>query len=236
MNELIKIQNQDGNQVVSAQELYDFLELNRSNWSRWSEKNIVKNQFAVEGEDWTGGFVIKTSGNETNDFYITTNFAKKLAMTVRTVKGEQVRSYFIECERLAKEGGNFKPLSPREILLKSLEYLDRAEIAEQKVIEMQPKADFFDEVTQSKDVFDFAAVAKIINRNMGRNQLFEFLRNQGVLRAKNEPYQSYVDRGWFKVIETKYTMPKTGDTRINIKTVVFQKGIDGIIKLLDKNI
>jgi phage antirepressor YoqD-like protein len=51
----------------------------------------------------------------------------------------------------------------------------------------------------------------------------------------NIPYQSYQDQGWFRVIEQKYTKPN-GETLINLKTVVFQKGVDGIRKLLEKEV
>lgn len=97
---------------------------------------------------------------------------------------------------------------------------------------MKPKAEFFDAVTESKDCCNIATVAKILNiRNIGRNKLFEILRDKKVLQHNNQPMQSYVDRGWFKVIETKYNKP-SGDICINFKTVVFQKGIEGIRKIL----
>jgi len=99
MEGLIKIEkSQGGKQVVSARELYDFLELDKSNWTRWSKKNIEDNPFSRENEDWAG-FVIKTNGNETKDFSITIDFAKRLAMMARTEKGEAARNYFIECEK-----------------------------------------------------------------------------------------------------------------------------------------
>ena len=106
MNELIPLQLQtiDGNAVetVSARELYSLLGLDKSNWSRWSKQNIVDNPFAVENNDYVG-FVIMTNGNETTDFALVLDFAKKLAMQVKTEKGELVRKYFIECEKRLKE-------------------------------------------------------------------------------------------------------------------------------------
>ena len=47
----------------------------------------------------------------------------------------------------------------------------------------------------------------------------------------NIPYQEYIDRGYFRIIEQKFTTPE-GETRISIKTVVFQRGVDYIRKLL----
>lgn len=98
---------------------------------------------------------------------------------------------------------------------------------------LQPKAAFYDTVVQSNDTADLGTVSKILNiRGIGRNKLFELLRDHKVLNAKNQPYQYYVDLGWFKVVETTYTAG--GEQHINFKTVVYQKGIDGIRTLLQK--
>lgn len=109
------------------------------------------------------------------------------------------------------------------------------EIEKQKllILEQKPKADFYDDVVESKDALPMAIVAKTLNMGIGRNKLFSFLREQKVLRENNEPYQSYVDDGWFRCVESKFTEPN-GDICVNIKTVVLQKGLDGIRKLLKK--
>ena len=97
--------------------------------------------------------------------------------------------------------------------------------------DMKPKAEFYDDIIDSKDAIDMARVAKTLNMGVGRNTLFEILRDNKILMGNNSPYQKYVDASWFKCIESKYTKPN-GDTCINIKTVVLQKGVDGIRKLL----
>ena len=102
-----------------------------------------------------------------------------------------------------------------------------------KVEEDAPKVEFYDDVTGSDDTIDIGTVAKVLNRpKMGRNNLFAFLRGKKVLDRHNAPYQRYIDMGWFRQIETKWQKPN-GDWRIGIKTVVFQKGVEGIRKLVD---
>ena len=120
---------------------------------------------------------------------------------------------------------------------------DQAEKAEKLLIqnnelqlanqEMKPKAEFFDAVAGSKKAMSMEEVAKILSYpGIGRNKLFEILRNQNILQSDNIPYQKYIDSGYFRVIEQKYNV---GDeVRINIKTLVFQKGVDFIRKTLDK--
>ncbi|OOM49811.1 phage antirepressor protein KilAC domain protein [Clostridium beijerinckii] len=71
-------------------------------------------------------------------------------------------------------------------------------------------------------------VAKVLAiRGIGRNNLFSLLREKKVLDKNNIPYQQFVDLGYFRVLEQKYTVP-SGETKINIKTMVFQKGIEFI--------
>ena len=115
MNELIPLQPQtiNGNAVetVSARELYEALGLDKSHWSRWTKKNILNNQFAVENSDYVG-FAIVVNGNETTDYALVIDFAKKLAMQVKTMQGEQVRNYFIECEKKLREVVQPQPIQP----------------------------------------------------------------------------------------------------------------------------
>lgn len=105
-----------------------------------------------------------------------------------------------------KEKQKFQvPTTFAEALRLAAEQQEKIE-EQQKLIEVQrPKAEFYDDVVDSKDAIDMQAVAKVINMGMGRNKLFEFLRNNKVLMQNNQPYQSYVDMGWFRIIESKYT-------------------------------
>lgn len=99
--------------------------------------------------------------------------------------------------------------------------------------EMKPKAEFYDTVAESSTTFEVGVVAKILNFGIGRNKLFKFLRNEGILNPDNIPYQQYVDAGYFKVVEMPYGK-LNGDTLVGKKTVVYQKGIDYIRKRLIK--
>ena len=99
--------------------------------------------------------------------------------------------------------------------------------------EMKPKAEFYYTVTESSTTFEVGVVAKILNFGIGRNKLFKFLRNEGILNPDNIPYQQYVDAGYFKVVEMQYGT-LNGDTLVGKKTVVYQKGIDYIRKRLIK--
>jgi len=109
---------------------------------------------------------------------------------------------------------------------------ERVRQLQQRVVEMKPKEDFYDAVTQSNETCDFAQAAKILNfKGIGRNKLFEILRDKEILRQNNQPYQRYVDSGWFKVVEVS-SVDRYGDLRLFYKTVIYQKGLDKISKIL----
>ena len=241
MKELIKIEEKDGKQAVSARELYLFLDYNISHWSRWSKKNIVDNQFALNLTDYVG-FTQMVNGNIVNDYALTLDFAKKIAMMANTKRGEDARNYFIECEKKAKEINTLPNFSNPAIAARAwAEQYEAKMIAEariekqnKEIKELEPKGEFYDSVTGSNDTIDIGQVAKVLNKGIGRNKLFQLLRDNSVLMRNNQPYQNYIDRDYFRVIESEY-QKADGSTHISLKTVVFQKGVEYISKLIDKN-
>lgn len=102
--------------------------------------------------------------------------------------------------------------------------------AEAIIAEQKPKVEFYDCVTRSDNAIDMAEVAKVLNCGLGRNQLFALLRSKHILDNKNQPYQQYVKSGYFKIVESKKEL-SDGSVIINLKTVVFQKGLDFIRKV-----
>lgn len=176
----------------------------------------------------------KDSKGETRPMYqLTKKGCLILASGYDAVLREKIINRWEELE--TKERQKFQvPTTFAEALRLAAEQQEKIE-EQQKLIEVQkPKAEFYDDVVNSKDAVDMQAVAKTLNMGMGRNKLFDFLRKQKVLMSNNMPMQKYVDAGWFRCIESKYTKPN-GDICINIKTVVLQKGVDGIRKLIKKH-
>lgn len=100
--------------------------------------------------------------------------------------------------------------------------------------EQKPKVDFFDTVSSTKKLYSIREAAKSLGfKNMGQNNLFEFLRVQKVLLNAYEPYQNQVNLGRFKVKIGQVT--KGDKTRMTKKVMVTIKGMEYIRKLLIKN-
>ena len=100
----------------------------------------------------------------------------------------------------------------------------------------KPKVDFADHVTDSDNAIDMGTFAKYAQKQgitMGRNTLFKWLRDQGVLMDNNVPYQRYLNAGWFRVIENIYN---TGSGQYTTpKTLVTGKGQVALINYIRKN-
>lgn len=234
MNELIRItKNGTGQDVVSARELHKFLEV-KNHFTQWFDDNKTMLDESVDykaikvyltHENGVGGIYSK-------DYAVTLDCAKELAMLSRVEKGKQARKYFIECEKIAKDIQETNPRVPKTFREALLLAAEQQEVIEKQILRievMKPKEQFYDQVTGSETCFDMADVAKVCNLGIGRSTLFQFLRDNKILRKNNTPYQQNIDNGYFRVIESKYNKPD-GSVNINLKTVVYQKGIDFIVK------
>ena len=74
----------------------------------------------------------------------------------------------------------------------------------QQLMEQKPKVEFADCVGSSKDLLTIGQFSKLVhdeNIPVGRNRLFKWMGDKGYLRQNNEPYQQYIDSGYFKVKE-----------------------------------
>ena len=127
------------------------------------------------------------------------------------------------------------PQTYSEALLLASNQAKQIEEQSKQLEEQKPKVEFFDQVTDSKDAVDMKECAKILNMGIGRNRLFEFLRSRAILDRKNLPYQIFIDKGYFRTVETSYTK-YDGTNCINIKTVVYHKGMDYIRKIYNESI
>lgn len=69
---------------------------------------------------------------------------------------------------------------------------------------------------------------------IGRNKLFQFLRDKDVLDYDNTPYQSFIDRGYFE-ITTKEIPRNRHRNKLQLVTLVTPKGLKYIEKLLKED-
>ena len=228
MNELLKVNYDNDRITLSARELHKFLGVTER-FGNWFER---MNQYGFqESVDYLGRKVFNTQAHqELQDYEITLDMAKEIAMIQRSDKGKEVRQYFLELERRWN--------SPETVMNRALEYSRKQVKAlmeeKQGLIEenkeLKPKALFADAVSASNESILIGQLAKLIRQNgyeIGQNRLFEWMRDNGYLIKKgeryNQPTQKSMDLGLFEVKERTISNPD-GSTRITLTTNVTGKG------------
>lgn len=105
MEEIIKITEHNGKRAVNARELHQFLE-SKYQFANWIQERITKYGF-VENQDYE---VFKENlknskgGRPQTEYALSVDMAKELSMVENNEKGRLARKYFIECEKIAREG------------------------------------------------------------------------------------------------------------------------------------
>ena len=99
------------------------------------------------------------------------------------------------------------------------------------ITEQKPKVEFYDAAMNAKDAKTLQEVAKTIDiPNVGRTIVFRILREKKILDSKNQPNQTYVNDGYFKLIQV--VKPIRGRTRLFTQTVVFPRGIEFVRRVI----
>ena len=221
MSDIIKITYDGKGPIVSGRELHRALEV-ESNYTTWFARMI---EFGFsEGTDYATCFPNLESemhgGQNKQDHAVTIEMAKHIAMVQRSPAGTRAREYFIQVEK------DFN--SPEKTIARALL------MAAEEIKVLKPKGEFYDAVTASPDWESMDVVAKVLNLGYGRNTLFAKLRDLGILDGDNYPYQQYVDRGYFRLIEQQGWKDRGGNWHPTYKTLVSQRGMDFIRRTVAK--
>lgn len=217
--------------VITLKEITDLIGVEHNKAMRKVEELAKEDGFGGLAKTATPTFNPDGSVNRHIDTY---HFTKKQAIAVGArLNTAMLMKVINRLEELETQKQYKLPQTFSEALRLLADETEEKEKLQLQLIEQKPKVDFYEAVTCSKDTIDMGAVAKVLNKKIGRNKLFDFLRNNGILMQNNIPFQRFVDCGYFRVIETKFTKPD-GSTHIGLKTLVYQKGVNYINKLLEK--
>lgn len=209
---------------MSARDLYKELNVT-DRFTRWFER--MEEYGFEENVDFTSvkssTLVNNGATRELQDYRITLDMAKEIAMLQRNEKGKEIRRKLIELEKAWN--------SPEKVMARALDIAHKT-IANLQIEneEMKPKAIFADAVATSDTSILIGDLAKLIKQNgtdIGQKRLFERMRNDGYLikkgTSKNMPTQMAMEKGLFEVKERTISNPD-GSTRITRTTKVTGKG------------
>lgn len=249
MNELIKINYENDRPTVSGRELHEALEV-KTAYKDWFPR-MCEYGF-VEGEDY-GSFLSDRSdglpGKPRTDHQLTIDMAKQICMIQRSDIGRRYREYFLDVERQWN--------SPDAIMARALQFANRqfsalqqqnteltdtVAVQKQQILEMQPKASYYDVVLDCKDLISTSAIAK----DYGKSAVWmnRYLHEKGVQFKQGEIwllYQKYAEKGYTSTKTHSY-LGNDGETHTKPHTYWTQKGrlflyelmkSDGILPLME---
>lgn len=234
MTELIKVQERDGEQLVSGRELHKFLE-SSERFSKWWER-MVGYGFE-ENKDYTlYQKVHPQNKQEIIDYLMKISMAKEISMLQRNEKGKEARSYFIKCE---EAWNSDEIVMARAILIqnkKILGYKEKIDILEKKIENDAPRVSFAETIEKASDcllVREFSKLIATEGIHLGEKKLYRWFREKGfILKNSTEPTQTAVQKGLFKVAE-RVVKAVTGDI-ISTTTRITGKGQVYFLDLLKK--
>lgn len=238
MNELIKISsNANDVQVVSARDLHKGLEV-KTRFSLWWEQS---SKFLIENEDFTSVVSTTVVNNgarrQLQDYALTIDTAKHLAMQSQTEKGREYRTYFIQVEKAWN--------SPDMVMKRALQIADKRVLAlqnennqlqletsvqKQQIAELQPKASYYDWVLQTKGLLAISVIAKQYGKSA--QWLNKLLHELGIQYKQGKVwllYQKYAEQGY-----TKTNFAPDDAERLHAHTYWTQKGMLFIYETLKK--
>lgn len=201
VNELLQVNfNESHEPVISGRELHEFLEV-KTAYKDWFPR--MCDYGFEEGTDFCSILSESTGGRPSTDHAIKLDMAKELAMLQRTERGKQARQYFIQVEKDYN--------SPEKIMARALQIAQKElmtlrlenQVKDQQIAELQPKADYFDELVDRNTLTNFRDTAKLLG--VKQKKFIQFLiDNEYVFRDRKnnlKPYASEKCTGLFEIKE-----------------------------------
>ena len=193
MNELLKVNYET--QTVSARELHEQLGIGTAfkDWfPRMTEygftENVDFNMLKIERVQKEGNREVK---REVTDYSISVDMAKQICMIQRTPEGKAVRQYLIDLEKAWN--------TPEQVMARALRLADETiDGLKARVLEMKPKADYFDALVDKKLNTNIRDTAKELG--IGEKAFISFLIAEGYVYRQGKhrelrPYSQYSESG-----------------------------------------
>ena len=190
-DELVKV-NFD-TQTVSARELHEQLHIGTAfkDWfPRMAEYGFVEgadfNMLKIERVQMEGSREVR---REVTDYNISVDMAKQICMIQRTPEGKAVRQYLIDLEKAWN--------APEQVMARALKLADKTiDSLKTQVIEMKPKADYFDALVDKKLNTNIRDTAKELG--VGERAFVSFLISNGYVfrqgkRRELRPFAKYAE-------------------------------------------
>ena len=253
MKELITISYENDNPTLLGRDLHSVLEV-ETPYHKWFPRMCAYG--FIEGVDYMteDKNVLRADGTlmpqVQHDHQLTVDMAKEVCMLQRTPKGKQCRQYFIEVEKSWN--------SPEAIMARALQFanqrlslvrkqnevlLETVAIQNQQIVEMKPKASYYDLVLNCKDLVAISVIAK--DYGWSAKRMNGYLKDKGIQFKQGAIwllYQKHAEQGF---TSTKTHSYNGNDGTIHTKPHTYwtQKGrlfiydllkADGILPVMER--
>lgn len=241
MNEIIKVNEET--MTVSGRDLYDALCI-KERFSLWASRQ--KSYFGDEITTVCAPTKVANNGGvqirELEDFIISVDNAKHICLMCKTEKGAECRQYLIDLEKAWN--------TPEQVMARALKIADQTianlkvenrqlaldnAIKEQRINELQPKADYTDIILKSKGAITITQIAK--DYGMSGKEMNKVLNNLGIQYKQSGQwllYSKYQSNGYTES-ETVPITRKNGMPDYSINTKWTQKGRLFLYTILKEN-
>jgi anti-repressor protein len=254
MDKLITVyptRRENFDEVVSARELHEKLGIG-SDFSTWIKAQLKDGAFE-EGRDYFkfekvvkpanfqphSNMELKNSpktklANLTAtriEYALTIDTAKHIALMARNEKGKEIRRFFIEREKELQQKEREERKEQHAIPRTFAEALrlaaDQQEKIDKQAATIEKIEPTYAAFLSSEGRHTISEAAKALG--MGRNTLFQMLRDEEILMANNLPYQNHIDAGRFEVRFVPVTINDHVETKT--QTLLTVKGLEWIRSL-----
>jgi anti-repressor protein len=215
--------------TVNARDLHAFLGVKRQ-FGDWIKDQVDRARL-VENRDYvkiTAPPLGEAVGNRglKIDYHLTLESGKHVAMMSQTDKGFEVRDYFIECERIAKNPA--AALSdPSTLRMLLLENVEKVLALESTVSALQPKADIAEQLILADGSVNLTTAAKLLDFPPHKFSK-ELNQRQWIYKRPGSThwlaYQPKITSGYVEHKEYLKVM-ENGDTRAYPQVMITQRGL-----------
>lgn len=243
MNELIKINqsSMDGQQVntVNARDLYEFLGV-KKDFTTWAKVQIDRARLKY-GRDYIMITIPPLGGLEGNrgvrtEYHFTLEAGKHIAMMSGAEKGFEVRDYFIECERIAKNPITDPmtilndPAAMRTLLLT---YTEKVIALEEHNAALTPKAEALDRISTADGLMCITDAAKSLQ--VRPKDLFAWLQSHEWIYRRTggshwNAYQNRIQQGYMSHKVTTVSR-SDGSEKVVEQALVTAKGLSRLAEI-----
>lgn len=205
-NELINVREENGRQLVSARDLHKGLEATER-FGNWFERYVIKYGF-IENQDYLGCKVFNTlAKQELQDYVITLDVAKHVAMIQRNELGMKFRQYFIECEKKLKEI-SVPSYMISDSIQRAERWIEEEKVRQQLALELkevQPKVEKFDKLMDTDFTYTPTQMAKCYGVSSA-SKLNKMMNEKRICYKQGKSWLPYsgLNEEWYKVVVNEF--------------------------------